>query len=132
MRIFSVGYDFNVTKSGVCLNNCTGHGLCTEEGECQCAGNWAGGDCSVDTSAGTCQQGSRLPSKRCLAKDEGPLLAASIPPALCQVFTAFYPVKGYLQGNTLPYKAGFIALVAPEGQMSTIFSLSQYLAVLCL
>ena len=64
MRIYQIAYNLTATKQGHCLNGCSAHGACTEDGVCQCTGNWAGGDCSVDTSATSCQQGTRKAAPR--------------------------------------------------------------------
>ena len=60
MRIYKVGYNLTATKEGRCLNNCTGHGTCSEDAICHCQDNWTGGDCSVNAKGG-CQPGSRKP-----------------------------------------------------------------------
>ena len=39
--------------------------VCVQDGVCQCQGNWAGGDCSVNPGSG-CQPGTERPSPRCV------------------------------------------------------------------
>lgn len=58
MRIYKLGYNLTTTKEGRCLNNCTGHGTCSEDAICHCHDNWTGGDCSVHAKGG-CELGSR-------------------------------------------------------------------------
>ena len=63
MRIYQIAYNLTAIRHGHCLNDCSGHGECSDDGICSCAGTWSGGDCSVDP-AGTCLSGSRKPSPR--------------------------------------------------------------------
>ena len=44
-----LNYTFSVGKSGRCLNDCSAHGECTEDGQCVCEDGWAGGDCSASS-----------------------------------------------------------------------------------
>ena len=54
MLVHQIGYNLTAFKVAHCLNNCSGHGQCDSNGVCQCDGNWAGGDCSVNKD-GDCQ-----------------------------------------------------------------------------
>ena len=54
MLVYQIGYNLTAVKVAHCLNNCSGHGQCDSNGVCQCEGNWAGGDCSVNKD-GDCQ-----------------------------------------------------------------------------
>ena len=60
MRAYQMAFNLTVSKHATCLNNCSSHGKCSEDGVCVCTGNWQGGDCSVSPSA-ACQPGSRAP-----------------------------------------------------------------------
>ena len=63
MRIYKLGYTIKLSKQANCLNDCSGHGDCTEDGICNCHDNWAGGDCSIQPLE-PCQEGSRKPVDR--------------------------------------------------------------------
>ncbi|DBB04188.1 hypothetical protein WJX77_010421 [Trebouxia sp. C0004] len=59
MRLYQIGYKLTAVKLAHCLNDCSGHGSCDDDGTCQCNSNWAGGDCSVNQAGGGgCQEGS--------------------------------------------------------------------------
>ena len=47
MPTYPLNYSLLVTKVGRCLNGCSQHGACSEDGVCACSEGWAGGDCSV-------------------------------------------------------------------------------------
>lgn len=70
MLVHQIGYNLTAVKVAHCLNNCSGHGQCDSNGVCQCEGNWAGGDCSVNKD-GDCQVGALQPD----------LAAPPLPPA---------------------------------------------------
>ena len=36
MRVNSIAYTLAIRKEGRCLNDCSGHGNCTEDGACEC------------------------------------------------------------------------------------------------
>uniref|UniRef100_A0A1D1ZTQ2 EGF-like domain-containing protein n=1 Tax=Auxenochlorella protothecoides TaxID=3075 RepID=A0A1D1ZTQ2_AUXPR len=61
LRGFQVGFSLTLERQGHCLNGCSGHGKCSEEGVCRCEPDWQGGDCSVSGSGG-CEEGSRRPA----------------------------------------------------------------------
>ena len=63
MRLYKIGYNLTVSKTASCLNDCSGRGSCSQDGECLCEGGFAGGDCSIDL-AGQCQHGTMKPSAR--------------------------------------------------------------------
>ncbi len=59
MRLYQIGYKLTAVKLAHCLNDCSGHGSCDDNGTCLCNGKWAGGDCSVNQAGGGgCQEGS--------------------------------------------------------------------------
>jgi hypothetical protein len=58
MRVYKMAYNLSAEKHVHCLNNCSQNGKCTEDGQCKCHGDWAGGDCSIDLST-SCVQGTR-------------------------------------------------------------------------
>lgn len=58
MLVYQIGYNLTALRIAHCLNNCNGHGQCDSSGTCQCEGNWAGGDCSVNKD-GDCQVSAR-------------------------------------------------------------------------
>ncbi|EIE26855.1 hypothetical protein COCSUDRAFT_39831 [Coccomyxa subellipsoidea C-169] len=62
MRIYKLAYNLTTVKEGRCLNNCTGHGTCSDDAVCHCLDNWTGGDCSVYARGGSCSPGSRKPT----------------------------------------------------------------------
>ena len=57
MLVHQISYNLTAVKVAHCLNKCSGHGQCDDNGVCQCQGNWAGGDCSVNKD-GDCQVGA--------------------------------------------------------------------------
>ena len=63
MRPYRIGYSLTAVKLAHCLNDCSGHGTCDSNGNCQCDSNWAGGDCSVNQAgSGGCQEGTHKSS----------------------------------------------------------------------
>jgi hypothetical protein len=50
-RLHAISYELMITKVGRCLNNCSSHGICSDDGVCECRADWAGGDCSISLNA---------------------------------------------------------------------------------
>lgn len=59
MPTIPIGYNVTVHRIGRCLHACSGHGTCSSDGLCECAADWAGGDCSVPLNTTSCLPGSQ-------------------------------------------------------------------------